>query len=78
MAGPGLDLIGEDEIAEIVDVLRSGYLARYGPDDDPGSARVRSLEDSGGPVDRCPPRRGDELRHQCAVLDPRLPGHRAG
>ncbi len=47
MAGPGLDLIGEDEIAEIVDVLRSGYLARYGPDDDPRfAARVRSLEDS--------------------------------
>jgi len=47
MPGPGLDLIGEDEIAEVVEVLRSGYLARFGPDDDPRfGAKVRHLEDA--------------------------------
>jgi dTDP-4-amino-4,6-dideoxygalactose transaminase len=47
MPGPGLDLIGEAEIAEVVEVLRSGYLARFGPDDDPRfGAKVRHLEDA--------------------------------
>ena len=47
MPGPGLDLIGEEEIAEVVEVLRSGYLARFGPDDDPRfGAKVRHLEDA--------------------------------
>jgi dTDP-4-amino-4,6-dideoxygalactose transaminase len=46
MPGPGRDLIGEEEIAMAVDVLRSGYLYRYGPDDDPNfKAYVRQLED---------------------------------
>src|SRR5687768_23430 len=46
MPGPGRDLIGEEEIAMAVDVLRSGYLYRYGPDDDPHfKAYVRQLED---------------------------------
>jgi dTDP-4-amino-4,6-dideoxygalactose transaminase len=46
MPGPGLDLIGEDEIAEVVEVLRSGYIARFGPDDDPRfGAKVRHLEE---------------------------------
>jgi dTDP-4-amino-4,6-dideoxygalactose transaminase len=46
MPGPGLELIGEDEIAEVVEVLRSGYLARFGPDDDPRfGAKVRHLEE---------------------------------
>jgi dTDP-4-amino-4,6-dideoxygalactose transaminase len=44
--GPGRDLIGEEEIELAVDVLRSGYLYRYGPDDDPHfKAYVRQLED---------------------------------
>jgi dTDP-4-amino-4,6-dideoxygalactose transaminase len=47
MPGPGLDLIGEEEIAEVLEVLRSGYLARYGPDDDPRfGAKVRRLEEA--------------------------------
>ncbi len=47
MPGPGLDLIGEAEIAEVLEVLRSGYLARYGPDDDPRfGAKVRRLEEA--------------------------------
>ncbi len=29
MPGPGMDLIGEEEIQEVMDVLRSGYLYRY-------------------------------------------------
>jgi dTDP-4-amino-4,6-dideoxygalactose transaminase len=44
--GPGRDLIGDEEIALATDVLRSGYLYRYGPDDDPHfKAYVRQLED---------------------------------
>ncbi len=47
MPGPGVDLIGEEEIAEVVEVLRSGYLARFGPDDDPRfGAKVRHLEEA--------------------------------
>ena len=29
MPGPGMDLVGEEEIKEVMDVLRSGYLYRY-------------------------------------------------
>jgi dTDP-4-amino-4,6-dideoxygalactose transaminase len=45
LPGPGLELIGEEEIAEVVGVLRSGFLSRYGPNDDPAfGARVRHFE----------------------------------
>lgn len=45
MPGPGAALIGEEEIREVVSVLRSGYLSRYGPDDDPAfGATVYRLE----------------------------------
>ena len=30
MPGPGMDLIGEEEIQEVLEVLRGGYLYRYG------------------------------------------------
>ncbi len=30
MAGPGMELVGEEEIEEVLQVLRSGYLYRYG------------------------------------------------
>jgi len=30
MAGPGMELIGEEEIEEVLEVLRAGYLYRYG------------------------------------------------
>src|SRR6476646_5242180 len=30
MPGPGMDLIGEEEIQEVMEVLRGGYLFRYG------------------------------------------------
>jgi dTDP-4-amino-4,6-dideoxygalactose transaminase len=44
--GPGRDLIGDEEIALAVDVLRSGYLYRYGSDDDPDfKAYVRQFEE---------------------------------
>lgn len=46
MAGPGVDLIGQEELAEVLEVLQSRHLARYGPDDDPTfGAKVRRLED---------------------------------
>jgi dTDP-4-amino-4,6-dideoxygalactose transaminase len=46
MAGPGLQLIGQEEIDEVLEVLRSGFLYRYGPDTDPAfKAKVRTLED---------------------------------
>jgi len=45
MPGPGVELIGEEEIAEVLDVLNSGFLSRYGPSDDPTfGAKVRSVE----------------------------------
>src|SRR5437879_705852 len=30
MPGPGMELIGEEEIQEVLEVLRGGYLFRYG------------------------------------------------
>jgi dTDP-4-amino-4,6-dideoxygalactose transaminase len=45
MPGPGVELIGEEEIAEVMEVLRSRFLSRYGPDDDPAfGAKVRHVE----------------------------------
>lgn len=39
MPGPGMELVGTEEIAEVMDVLRSGYLYRY--DVDPGNTRFQ-------------------------------------
>jgi dTDP-4-amino-4,6-dideoxygalactose transaminase len=44
MPGPGVDLIGEDELAELRDVISSRRLSRYGPDDGSFPAKVRRLE----------------------------------
>ena len=45
MPGPGNDLIDEREVEAVARVLRSGYLGRYGPDDDPEfGAEVLTLE----------------------------------
>ncbi|MBV9358626.1 MAG: DegT/DnrJ/EryC1/StrS family aminotransferase [Chloroflexi bacterium] len=45
MSGPGLQLVGQDEIDEVLEVLRSRHLYRYGPDDDPTfGAKTRHLE----------------------------------
>ncbi len=45
MAGPGVELIGDEEIQEVLDVLRSRRLVRYGAEDDPAfRAKVRQLE----------------------------------
>jgi dTDP-4-amino-4,6-dideoxygalactose transaminase len=45
MPGPGFDLIGEEEIAEVVEVLRGGWIYRYGQEDNPNfKAKVWSLE----------------------------------
>jgi dTDP-4-amino-4,6-dideoxygalactose transaminase len=47
MPGPGNDLIDELEVEAVARVLRSGYLGRYGPDDDPAfGAEVLTLEKS--------------------------------
>jgi dTDP-4-amino-4,6-dideoxygalactose transaminase len=46
MPGPGSLLVGQEEIDEVVEVLRSGYLYRYGPDSDPAfKAKVRTFEE---------------------------------
>ena len=47
MPGPGNDLIDEAEVEAVTRVLRSGYLGRYGPDDDPAfGAEVLTIEQS--------------------------------
>ena len=46
MPGPGIELIGAEETAEVLEVLNSGYLSRYGPSDDPSfTAKVHHLEE---------------------------------
>ena len=45
MPGPGVELIGEEEIAEVMQVLRNRALSRYGSADDPAfGAKVRTVE----------------------------------
>src|SRR5688572_8177398 len=45
MPGPGVELIGEEEIAEVMQVLTSRSLSRYGSADDPNfGAKVRHVE----------------------------------
>jgi dTDP-4-amino-4,6-dideoxygalactose transaminase len=45
MPGPGLEYIGQEEIEEVLDVLRGGYLQRYCNTDDPRfKAKVFTLE----------------------------------
>jgi dTDP-4-amino-4,6-dideoxygalactose transaminase len=44
--GPGLDLLGPEELAEVSDVLASGHLSRYGPDDASFPAKVRRFEET--------------------------------
>jgi dTDP-4-amino-4,6-dideoxygalactose transaminase len=45
MPGPGLDLLGAEELAEVAEVITSGRLSRYGPEDASFPAKVRTLED---------------------------------
>ena len=45
MPGPGMELIGEEEKKEMLEVLESGYLFRYGSPDNPAfKAKVYHLE----------------------------------
>ncbi|HLA17063.1 MAG TPA: DegT/DnrJ/EryC1/StrS family aminotransferase [Candidatus Limnocylindrales bacterium] len=45
MPGPGVELIGDEEIAEVLEVLTSRFLSRYGPSDDPAfGAKCRRVE----------------------------------
>ncbi len=46
MPGPGLDLVGEEGLAELADVIGSGRLPRYGPDADTFPAKVRHFEEA--------------------------------
>jgi dTDP-4-amino-4,6-dideoxygalactose transaminase len=43
--GPGLDLLGPEELAEVAEVLASGHLSRYGPEDASFPAKVRNFEE---------------------------------
>jgi dTDP-4-amino-4,6-dideoxygalactose transaminase len=46
MPGPGVELIGEEEIAEVMQVLTNRSLSRYGSADDPAfGAKVRHVEE---------------------------------
>jgi dTDP-4-amino-4,6-dideoxygalactose transaminase len=46
MPGPGIELIGAEELAEVREVIESGRLSRYGPDDASFPAKVRSFEEA--------------------------------
>ena len=46
MPGPGLDLLGAEEMAQVAEVLASGHLSRYGPDDASFPAKVRRFEEA--------------------------------
>ncbi|HET9615324.1 MAG TPA: DegT/DnrJ/EryC1/StrS family aminotransferase [Candidatus Limnocylindrales bacterium] len=45
MPGPGIELVGAEETAEVMEVLSSGFLSRYGPADNPAfGAKVHKIE----------------------------------
>lgn len=45
MAGPGIELIGAEELKEVLEVMASGFLSRYGPADNPAfGAKVHKVE----------------------------------
>ena len=45
MPGPGVELIGAEETAEVLEVMSSGFLSRYGPSDNPAfGAKVHRVE----------------------------------
>jgi dTDP-4-amino-4,6-dideoxygalactose transaminase len=47
MPGPGIELVGAEETAEVMEVLTSGHLSRYGPSDDPTfGAKVHHVEEA--------------------------------
>jgi dTDP-4-amino-4,6-dideoxygalactose transaminase len=47
MPGPGVELIGAEEAAEVMEVLNSGFLSRYGPSDNPAfGAKVHHIEEA--------------------------------
>ena len=46
MPGPGLDLIGDEELTEVAAIIRSGRPSRFGPDDDTFPARMRRFEEA--------------------------------
>ena len=45
MPGPGVELIGDEEIAEVMQVLKARALSRYGSESDPNfGAKVMKVE----------------------------------
>jgi len=45
MPGPGIELVGAEELAEVIEVMQSGFLSRYGPSDNPAFlAKTHRLE----------------------------------
>ncbi len=45
MPGPGVELIGAEETAHVLEVMSSGFLSRYGPSDNPAfGAKVHRVE----------------------------------
>ncbi len=45
MPGPGIELVGAEEMAEVLEVMQSGFLSRYGPSDNPAFlAKTHRLE----------------------------------
>src|SRR5215218_184432 len=46
MPGPGIELVGAEERAQVLEVLDSGFLSRYGPSDNPAfGAKVHRAEE---------------------------------
>jgi dTDP-4-amino-4,6-dideoxygalactose transaminase len=47
MPGPGIELIGDEETAEVLEVMASRFLSRYGPADNPAfGAKVHHVEEA--------------------------------
>ena len=71
MPGPGMDLIGEEEIQEVLKVMRSGYLFRYGVSLGAGGRSAVFGEGVGSGAARSPGIAGDATR--LPLIRERLP-----
>ena len=78
IGGPGAYLIGEEEKREVMEVLQSGHLFRYGSFDDPRFLHKTYTFEQEFAAYCGVKRAGHQFRHLCDCELPDCPGAQAG
>ena len=76
MPGPGLDLLGAEELAEVADIVAGGRAGRHAPDHATVPAAARRFAEAGPVTLAAPDRHGHA--HLEPALDARVPGRAQG